>query len=142
MVRARVCGCGCGCGYGCVCVCVARVRCARALRACVRACVCAWQPCEHAHDCARLCTWAGGRAGACMRDRLACVCEGCAARQVKCKVEFVNFDGRADAESLKQIIKRVQPRKIAVVRGTAASREVSTYIYIYIYVLTSYIYIY
>jgi hypothetical protein len=72
--------------------------------------------------------------------------------QVKCKVEFVNFDGRADEASLKQIIKRVrytstppcdraassrarecrgrclralqvQPRKIAVVRGTAAARD-------------------
>ena len=103
------------CVLECVCVCVR-------VRACVCACVCAWQSCEHAHDRAR------GRAGACMRDRFGV--RGRALRraalfQVKCKVEFVNFDGRADAESLKQIIKRVQPRKIAVVRGTVAAREVS-----------------
>ncbi|PAV88691.1 hypothetical protein WR25_20133 isoform C [Diploscapter pachys] len=50
--------------------------------------------------------------------------------EILCKVEFIDFEGRCDGESIKKLLeKTVQPRQIIIVHGTSeATRHLATYI--------------
>jgi len=43
--------------------------------------------------------------------------------QVACAVRCIDFEGRADGQSVRSILQRVEPRKLVLVRGTPDSRE-------------------
>lgn len=41
--------------------------------------------------------------------------------QVNCQVQYIDFEGRSDGESLMKILSQLRPRRVIVVRGSAAS---------------------
>lgn len=41
--------------------------------------------------------------------------------QVLCKVEFIDFEGRSDGESMKKILSQVKPKQLVIVHGSAAA---------------------
>lgn len=43
--------------------------------------------------------------------------------EVRCRVRFINFEGRSDGKSAKTIIQHVQPRKLIVIHGTEAAKQ-------------------
>lgn len=44
--------------------------------------------------------------------------------QVNCQVQYIDFEGRSDGESLMKILSQLRPRRIVVVRGTPESTAV------------------
>uniref|UniRef100_A0A915AJI3 Cleavage and polyadenylation specificity factor subunit 2 n=2 Tax=Parascaris univalens TaxID=6257 RepID=A0A915AJI3_PARUN len=41
--------------------------------------------------------------------------------EVLCKVEFIDFEGRSDGESVKKILSQVKPKQLVIVHGSAAA---------------------
>jgi len=41
--------------------------------------------------------------------------------EVKCQVQYIDFEGRSDGKSIRNILSHVQPRKLILLRGTAES---------------------
>lgn len=44
--------------------------------------------------------------------------------QVNCQVNYIDFEGRSDGESLMKILSQLKPRRVIVVRGTEENTEV------------------
>lgn len=44
--------------------------------------------------------------------------------QVNCQVQYIDFEGRSDGESLMKILSQLRPRRVVVVRGTPESTAV------------------
>lgn len=44
--------------------------------------------------------------------------------QVNCQVQYIDFEGRSDGESLMKILSQLRPRRVVVVRGNEESTSV------------------
>ncbi|XP_060532873.1 probable cleavage and polyadenylation specificity factor subunit 2 [Cylas formicarius] len=44
--------------------------------------------------------------------------------QVNCQVQYIDFEGRSDGESLKKILSQLRPRRVIVVHGTPEDTEI------------------
>ena len=48
--------------------------------------------------------------------------------KILCKVEFIDFEGRSDGESVKKILSQIKPKQLVIVHGSAAAtRHLSEY---------------
>jgi len=48
--------------------------------------------------------------------------------EVLCKLEFIEFEGRSDGESVKKILAQIKPKQLVVVHGSAeATRHLADY---------------
>ncbi|KAL3098020.1 hypothetical protein niasHT_027565 [Heterodera trifolii] len=41
--------------------------------------------------------------------------------EILCKVEFIDFEGRSDGESIKKLLSQIKPKQLVIVHGTAAA---------------------
>lgn len=48
--------------------------------------------------------------------------------QILCKVEFIDFEGRSDGESIKKILSQIKPKQLVIVHGSAeATRNLADF---------------
>lgn len=48
--------------------------------------------------------------------------------QILCKVEFIEFEGRSDGESIKKILAQIKPKQLVIVHGSPANtRDLAEY---------------